>query len=163
MSVFVVHTAHVHALLTAGLHYGAGGEPVMWQWPWIDAPADRGDWTSPAARDQAAQRYRRLTRESAGRVGAVLLAENRRSVDHRHDEQRWEEPYVFVPLPVPPPPVVVLKAIVCYVYQSCEHPQWSDSEAREFCDALTIRAISRLPGYDTAPWEITRYQDYHHG
>jgi hypothetical protein len=50
---------------------------------------------------------------------------------------------------------VVLKAIDCYRYQSCEHPGWASSEAQQFCLALQALAINHLPGYDQAPWDIT--------
>ena len=53
-----------------------------------------------------------------------------------------------------PSPVAVLKAISCYEYQSCEHPGWHTSEARQFCSVLRDHMISMLPGYDDAQWEI---------
>lgn len=98
---------------------------------------------------------RELTEATAGRVGAMLLAENRRSVDHRYDETELEEPYLFTKLRGIPDPVIVLKAISCYEYQSCEHPEWATSEASRFCVALQAKMIGLLPGYDQAPgWEV---------
>jgi hypothetical protein len=137
VSAFVVSTVHIDAMLTAGLRLEQpyGRDPLVWFWPAIDAASDRGSWTSEELQHQARQRRRELTHASAGRVGAMLLAENRRSVDHRYDEQEWEEPYLFHALPGVPDPVIVLKAIACYRYQSCEHPDWPASEA-------------------AAPWEI---------
>ncbi len=139
MSAFVVSTVHIDAMLTAGLRLEQpyGRDPLVWFWPAIDAASDRGSWTSEELQHQARQRRRELTHASAGRVGAMLLAENRRSVDHRYDEQEWEEPYLFHAL-----------------YQSCEHPDWPDSEAAAFCQALQSRSITCLPGYAAAPWEI---------
>ena len=52
-------------------------------------------------------------------------------------------------------PVVILSAIACYEYQSCEHPGWATSEAHDFCHALRIKMIRMLPGYADAPWEVT--------
>ncbi len=52
----------------------------------------------------------------------MLLAENARSFNHCHDELDWEPVYLFHPLPGAPDPLVVLKAIACLQYQSCEHP-----------------------------------------
>jgi len=49
-------------------------------------------------------------------------------------------------------PVQVLKAILCYEYQSCEHPEWKASAARAFCHALTYRAIGSLPRFHDAIW-----------
>lgn len=51
-------------------------------------------------------------------------------------------------------PVAVLKAIDCFEYQSCEHPEWEGSEARAFCEALRDDMIGRLPGYSEADWEV---------
>lgn len=159
MSASMLPKTHIDVLVTAGLRYAnARRGPLMWFWPDIDAETDRGSWTSAEHREQVRQRRRDLTRETAGRVGAVLLAENRRSVDHRYDEGEWEEPYLFEPVPGWPDPVIVLSAIACYEYQSCEHPGWRTSEAHAFCQALQARAIRLLPGYDEAPWEIADRQ-----
>lgn len=49
-------------------------------------------------------------------------------------------------------PVQVLKCIDFFEYQSNERPEWRDSEAKAFCDALRRRAIRALPGYDEAEW-----------
>jgi hypothetical protein len=157
VSAYEVSDVHIDAMLTAGLRLSAasGDDPLTWFWPAIDADSDRGSWTSAELQRQAAQRRRALTPATAGRVGAILLAENRRSVDHRYDEQVWEEPYLFTDLPGDPDPVIILKAINCYRYQACEHPGWATSEAAAFCDALAALAIACLPGYERAPWEIT--------
>jgi hypothetical protein len=156
MSAFVVSTVHIDAMLTAGLrlHLPYGDRPLRWWWPEIDAPSDRGSWTSAEAQRQASERERTLTPDSAGRVGAMLLAENRRSMDHRYNEEELEEPYLFRELPRVPDPIVVLKAIDGYRYQSCEHPIWAGSEAAAFCAALQERAIQCLPSYAEAPWGI---------
>ncbi len=86
MSAFVVSDDHIDALLTAGLH----SRGLRWFWPEIDAASDRGNWTSAALQAQSEQRRRELTIDTAGRVGAVLLAENQRSVNHRYDEEELE-------------------------------------------------------------------------
>jgi hypothetical protein len=162
MSASMLAKAHIDVLLTAGLRSASGWRgPLTWFWPAIDADSDRGSWTSAELQEQATQRRRLLTPQTAGRVGALLLAENRRSVDHRYDETEWEEPYLFEPVPGWPDPVIVLKAIACYEYQSCEHPGWRTSEAHAFCQALRARAISLLPGYDQAPWDINDRTVFH--
>ena len=114
--------------------------------------------------DHMAPRRRELTPETANQVGAMLAAENRRSVDHRYNETEMEDFYTFTRYPgscdsVTPgtpglDPVQVLKAIACYEYQSCEHPEWETSEAHEFCQAVRHATIDRLPGYEAAAWEI---------
>ena len=162
MSCFEVCDTHIDAMLTGGLYnyctgYGQGTGTLRWFAPSDDTEGDyeRGKISGPSSLEHYKQRKRELTPETAGRVGAMLVAENRRSVDHRYDETETEDPYVFTELPGRPDPVIVLKAIACYEYQSCEHPEWEESEAHDFCEALRDRMISSLPGYDDAPgWEI---------
>lgn len=144
MSAFVVDTTHIHALLTAGLEMGRiQSSPLRW---WHPRPDPRAGLADP----------HELTYETAGRVGAMLLAENMRSVNFRYREDEIEEPYQFVKLHGTPNPLIVLKALDCYEYQACEHDDWADSEAHAFCEALRHRAIQCLPGYSDAPgWEVT--------
>ena len=52
-------------------------------------------------------------------------------------------------------PVGAIKAAQCYEYQSCEHPEWSTSEAKALTERLINEAISNLPGYESAPWGIS--------
>lgn len=93
----------------------------------------------------------------------MLLAENTRSVNHRNDEDDWEPVYLFHPLPGTPDPLVVLKAIACLEYQSCEHDGWLDSEARVFCQALRQVTITKLPGYhDVDGWPIETRAVFRH-
>ena len=48
--------------------------------------------------------------------------------------------------------VQVIKAAHSYSYQACEHPEWEDSHARAFIDALIEHYIYKIPGYDDAKW-----------
>jgi hypothetical protein len=156
MSAYMVSPTHIDALLTAGLTWVRYG-PLRWMDTAEGIPADTYEpgepWGAGAIRWFNEHR-RELTRETAGRVGALLLAENRRSVDHRYAENDWEEPYVFTPLQGRPDPLIVLNALSCYEYQSCEHPEWPKSEASRFCDALKSTAI-REATIDVDVWEIT--------
>jgi hypothetical protein len=101
-------------------------------------------------------------------VGRALWEENARSVAYR-----YQRPYDNLPGPIdfdhealaryrcpcwpemPFEPVVALKALTCYEYQSCEHPEWNASPVKRFCDELRSWLMQALPGYDAAPWEIT--------
>ena len=156
----MVGSTHVDAMVTAGLVLVRPYGPLRWAARDLTDEEDeryyqRGEPWGPGITDIYGEVFRELVEESAGRVGAMLLAENRRSVNHRYDEEEWEEPYGFRRLAGYPDPIVVLKAISCYRYQSCEHPAWPDSEAFRFCEALESVAIARLPGYDEAPgWEV---------
>ncbi len=93
--------------------------------------------------------------DTAGYTGAVLLAENLASVNHRYCEHELEPAYEYRQPGRSATPVEVLKGLDCYEYQACEHPDWAGSQAKAFCDALRDAAISDLPGYDEAPWEWT--------
>jgi len=92
--------------------------------------------------------------DGAERVGAMLWAENRASVNSRYDEDQLEPVYTRTIRPATVEPVQVLKALDCYKYQSCEHDGWPESEAHAFCDALRHCAIGCLPGYEEAAWDI---------
>ena len=144
MSAWVVSKAHINAMVDAGMHVHY--RPFHWY------PKGGDVGKSPT-----------LTQETADRVGQMLLDECIASVSYRYDEgyptrlpgktnAEHVIPFQYKPLMNPPTPVEVLKIISCYEYQSCEHPQWEDSEAHCFCRALRKSTIDRLPGYDEAPW-----------
>ena len=79
-------------------------------------------------------------------VAQLLAEENARSVRYLYGEP------VAVPVELPMeslrPPMVLLKAISCLEYQSCEHPGWPDSIARHLLRALAWRVIMSLPEWD---------------
>ena len=86
----------------------------------------------------------------------MLLAANQSSVNLLYGERAGTEPaYCFRRLAGVPDPVVVLKAIACLEYQSCEHPDWPTSRARRFCEELRDRCIDRLPGYERSPCRLS--------
>ena len=159
MSAFVVDKAHIDYMVSAGLLLVHPGDTLTWLWseegpPNTDELYERGEPWGRGYYEWVRRSQRRLDVSTAGRVGAMLLAENRRSVNFRYDEDDWEEPYTFEPV-ASVDPVVVLKALSCYEYQACEHPEWEASEAHAFCEALRQRAIASLPGYAEAPWGIS--------
>ncbi len=135
MSAYVVSKTHIDAMVTAGIRLRRPDRPLSW---WVASDGKRNT----------------LDYLTAERVGAMLWAENVASFNHRYSEEEWEEVYQFELLPGTPDPVAVLKAVQCYEYQSCEHGEWRDSEAKAFCEALTHAAIKALRGYDAAAWEI---------
>jgi hypothetical protein len=75
------------------------------------------------------------------------------SVDYRYGSHE-QIPFYRHTFRLPRPAVAVLKLIDCYEYQSCERPDWHESEAYAYCDALRRRLIAQLPGYDAAPWAM---------
>jgi hypothetical protein len=166
MSAFMVGKAHIDALVTAALATSQEG-PLRW-------------FTRPLTEEEAVLAHqvgapwglegpeiarmlsRSATRDEADRIGQLLMRENRLSLNHRYNESEVEDIYAYTRSARPRAidPVVILKAIDCYEYQSCEHPGWEASEARGFCQALRRRMIRRLPGYDQAPWEIGSREQY---
>ncbi len=151
MSAFMQSTTHIDALLTAGLRF-ARHSPLRWSTRALTdeekaVSHQAGEPWGPEAHTVAKRVMRELTRETAGQVGAMLLAQNRYSVDFRYAEEEIEEPYLFSELPGHPDPLIVLNAIAGYEYQACETPDWQETEAQSFCHALRAACINALPGY----------------
>jgi hypothetical protein len=64
-------------------------------------------------------------------------------------------PYVLEELPGTPDPVVVLKAISCYRYQTAGDPEeFEPGEVCGFLEWLTTAAVEHLDGWREAPWCI---------
>jgi hypothetical protein len=154
MSAFEVDKTHIDVLVSAAL-IRRHGDTLSWYHGEI--PGTQPGEMLPGRDDYLAalkKAKREVTRENAGMWGALLVAENRRSVNWRYEEDEIEEPYEFTEYAGTFNPVAVLSAISCYEYQSCEHPGWKTSEARSFCEALHAQMVRMLPGYGT-PWEVT--------
>jgi hypothetical protein len=99
--------------------------------------------------------------EELERMGAVLETENRRSVHYRYDGRMDAGAPEGAPVGFDEinqaalgrfDPVQVLKTCGYMDYQSCEHPEWKDSEAFAFLEALKDKAVQALPGYRDAKW-----------
>ena len=155
MSAFEVSAVHIDALVSAALRGTRHGHLT---WYHGEIPHTAPGEMLPGGDDYLtalASTRREVIRDNAETWGAALLAENRRSVNHRYDESEWEAAYSFTEIRGDLDPVAILAAIDCYEYQSCEHPEWQSSEAHAFCAALRNLMIHKLPGYADAPWEIT--------
>ena len=148
MSAFIVSKEHIDAMVHAGLKYG---RRYTLRWRVGADPEWAGDYEAYSVAVQT--QTRELTRETADRVGAMLWNENMRSVDHRYEQANDREVYRFTEYDKMQP-VMALKLIDCYEYQSCEHDEWESSEAHAFCQALRKTLIHSLPGYDDAPWGL---------
>lgn len=165
----MVPTAHIDALIEAGL-YAAEHSHCRFSWyvRSLDNEEKRdayqaGEPWGPGAGEIGDLLRRELNHATADRVGQMLLRENRLSVDHRYNESELEPIYHFEHWTsvTRVDPVVILKALSCYEYQSCEHPGWETSEAKTFCDRLQSEMIRLLPGYeDAAGWSIEKRSDY---
>lgn len=131
MSAFQISAKHVNALIDAAIH-----ECARYGVRWYDD---------------------RVTRANATEVGAALLNECAKSVAYRYNEEpdTFDGEYEWKPIDAPLGYVALLKLIDCYEYQSCEHPGWNTSQAKEFCDRLRKALIGLLPGYAEANWGIS--------
>lgn len=170
MSAWMVSKHHIDALVTAGLskrspkYPGDGDTTLTWR---SQVTLDAAE-AEPVGESQfavlEAGRWE-LSYATADEVGAMLWTENLRSVAYRYPEDRsGDRPgpidltdedvlsYHFTKVPGEVSPGVVFKLLDCYEYQSCEHPEWRNSAAKAFCDALRDRMCRRVVGYEEAPW-----------
>lgn len=151
MSAWIVSKAHIDALVGAAVTY------------------DRGSglryYSNEAGPDVTGMVH--WDRSNANHLGRMLWGENLKSIVYRYpNDASGDRPgpndftdddvdtYQFPRGADYREPIVVLKSIDCYEYQSCEHPEWRGSAAKQFCEALRRRLIGELPGYDDAPWGI---------
>lgn len=157
MSAFIVDKRHIDALLTAGLEGNRYGT-VLWlaPVPKNENAYQHGEPGGPEVAQEVDARRRVLSNSTASQVGCMLMAANRKSVNFRYDENKMEDFYEYQRYAGTLTPVQVLKAINCFEYQSCEDPEWENSEAKAFCGALQHHVIGELPGYDEAKWEISK-------
>lgn len=156
MSAFVVSKQHIDALVRAGIR---PRDHLFWYHPRPSREAPAAEW---------GKARHALGADTADEIGAMLWAENVKSVRHRYpnnDGNSMPGPISFTPgeadayhLPSNArtfEPVAILKAISGYEYQTCEHPGWEDSQAHAFCEVLRDTMIRCLPGYEEATWEIS--------
>lgn len=132
MSCYVVANAHIDAIVT----FACTRDNVF------------------TVRNMSADGHHRIANYTADAIGQALLDENYRSYNHRYRETGDAHRYTHRPFTRTLSAVAILKACDSYAYQSCEHPEWDTSWAKDFIDRVRLRAISQLPGYDDAEWEI---------
>lgn len=133
MSAFIVNPYHIDRMVATAV-YGPSDANGLLARPWRWFEWECGRW-------------------HPSDLGQLLHNENVASVNYRYDESTTPDSYEFDATVKPMTGIEALKAISCYEYQSCEHPGWADSRAKELCERLTSAIIGCLPGYDTAPWE----------
>lgn len=141
MSVSQLPTLHINAIVQLGIKIEHA--PVEWQ---------------------HAGEHRQLTSSNVNEIGRMLVYENLVSwgTNYKHELTSTPEedatslcfifPFKFDPDAKVPTALQGLKLINVYEYQSCESPDWDDSEALAFCRALKERLILQLPGYNELPW-----------
>ena len=93
--------------------------------------------------------------ESIEAIGHILHTANLQSVNYRYQEhstttftvdRRALVCRVFA--------IQIIKAARCLNYQSCEHPDYENSQACRILRDIIADAMCELPGYDEAQWEL---------
>jgi hypothetical protein len=82
-------------------------------------------------------------------LGQLLWDENILSVDHRYRESNPQDRYILHTTEGNLDPLAVLKAVDCYVYQSCEHREWEASDAHTWMTRLREAIYTTAPDYRT--------------
>lgn len=128
MSAFIVTDSHINALVRYASRHKVGvsyGATVM--------------------------RLNAFDNEQA--VAEILLGENVKSVNYRYRDNEVMSITYDRGAPILTA-IQAIKAAQCLRYQSCEHPEFENSLADKFIEAIIADAIPRLEGYDTAQWAI---------
>ena len=86
-------------------------------------------------------------------VGQKLVDENYRSVNYRYAEDAKSHTYIHKEVN-DQSQLEIIKLCNCYRYQSCETDDWEQTEAHAIVDALRENAISNLPRYGDAAWDL---------
>jgi hypothetical protein len=155
MSAYMLDKAHIDALVATALD-----GPT-------DIPVQSGQWNCYTPRFGEDCRKLQYNDNSADVLGELLVKENLSSILSRYPDcaedpsnlpgpadSYWSAPYHF-PIGTKRLTIVqALKAIDCYEYQSCEHPEWENSFAHKFCEQFKGSLITFLPGYEKAAWSI---------
>ena len=171
MSAYVVDPYHIAALVGAAIE-----RRLTWLAP--EEPREEEETHRPGepwgkdALTAAARRRREATDATATEIARMLLLTNARSVAYRYDEPiTGDLPGLVEGVEIVQitwtaaecraaaraslaDPVHILSALACFRYQSCERPDWEQSEAAAFYHALLHAAIGDLPGWDAAPWHL---------
>ena len=156
MSAYMVSKSHIDALVDLTI-YGPL-ERHRGQQCWVGVYADLGD-----GRGQ-----RKITDGDEDAFGDVLIRENLSSIHYRYPEtaatdpentpgptdQYWLAEYRHARPGRQLMAIQGIKAIKCFQYQACEHPEWHDSKAKEILNSMIHSLVAYLEGYDAAAWEI---------
>lgn len=168
MSAFLVDKRHVDVLVALALHGPRGGTvspDTVWHEPrWAENdPRDCASWQDVtwrrASHMSTTDLLSRADLCAADELGDLLWAENAASLRYRYSDSddmfptEYAHGYAYERPSYIPTAVEGLHAIACLEYQSCEHPEWQDSEACRFLASLQGSLIAALDGYRDAPWE----------
>ena len=101
---------------------------------------DGTEWIEGSATDRSmVQLYRSFGRSLSVEVVHVSLVRMNTVASDMMNNRNWRGQ--------------LAKALSCYEYQACEHPEWRDSHAyRLIVEPLRAWLLRGLVGYKTAPW-----------
>lgn len=91
-------------------------------------------------------------------LGQELWHENHLSINHLYSESTPTPDYVLTTTEAPLMPDAIFEAVSCFVYQSCEHPEWKDSRSLKLMIGLKAAAEGRggtSHGAREYPWGFT--------
>ena len=175
MSAWIVSKQHIDTMVHAsiallakhggfGFYFGPTGQPRS-EWTRLSHfDADTHDLLGQILTDENVRSvgYRYPVREMTV-AGSLTPADLLHHADLPGPSDKWYlQPYRFPRFSLmnnplqrcPLTPGELAKAIDCYAYQSCEHPEWEKSSAYAICQALRSAILHGLPGYEEAPWGI---------
>ena len=133
MSAFIVTDATISGMLQATTIRNSGSSYYYWR----DKP----------------HYFNGHTQENIQAIGQKLVDENYRSINYRYTEN--VKPHEYVHKEVNDRSAIeIIKLCNCYRYQTCETDDWEQTEAHAIFDTLRENAISNLPGYDEATWDL---------
>ena len=136
MSAFIVDDLHINAIVT----YAVDKQLTYW--------------------NAGAREHVHVTNLNAEAIGRILMDENVRSYCARYsdasdDDKSAGAAYAYKVFPIPLTAAEIIKACNCLEYQSCETDDWEASLAWRILQNVKAKAVHDLPGYESAPWEIT--------
>jgi hypothetical protein len=158
MSATRVSKYEVDLLVRAADEYGRVRSTIegeKFRWWRVDEGGDYAGWNELDAFADALPSYEDwLKRKTPSEVGQMLDAENVRSLAYRYrdDDPPGESEFEYADPGRVLTPGEVFKALDHYEYQSCESPNWRQTEAYAFCRALRETACRFVDGYAEAPW-----------
>lgn len=137
MSAYIVEKHHIQYILAAIQ------SPVICRHDFTYTRAD-GEHVRIAKGDFAA----------TAAIGNILWQENARSVNYRYKEAYPADKLTArdISLSFDIQPLQLLRALDCLEYQSCETPDFADSEAFIIIKRLIKYAYQAIPGYSTSIW-----------
>lgn len=127
MSAFIVSDFHINTLINWAVQHDV---QVYWDKSWEQISVD------PA------------------RFAGALYATNVESVNRWRGQDTLLYGFEYRPFVTKVSSIQILKAIDCLDYQSCDLKEWKTTFAYAVLEAIKVKAISSLPGYDEAKWEL---------